>query len=89
VYFFDHRGCQQADTCLQNFPVRQLSADIGSKCLWGVDRHQHSGRRYEKNFPAISFMSFLVYYNQLPMNIQQISDFIDQREDFIKSIITL
>jgi hypothetical protein len=44
VYFFDHRGSQQADTCLQNFPVRQLSADIGFKCLWGVDRHQHSGK---------------------------------------------
>ncbi len=43
MYFFDHRGSQQADTCLQNFPVRQLSADIGFKCLWGVDRHQHSG----------------------------------------------
>lgn len=45
VYFFDHRGSQQADTCLQNFPVRQLSADLGYKCLWGVDRHQHSGRK--------------------------------------------
>ncbi len=46
MYFFDHRGSQQADTCLQNFPVRQLSADIGFKCLWGVDRHQHSGIKY-------------------------------------------
>ncbi len=44
--FFDHRGSQQADACLQNFPVRQLSADIGFKCLWGVDRHQHSGRKF-------------------------------------------
>jgi hypothetical protein len=42
IYFFDHRGCQQGETCLQNFPVRQLSADVGFKCLWGVDRHQHS-----------------------------------------------
>ena len=51
VYFFDHRGTQQADTCLQNFPVRQLSADTGFKCLWGVDRHQHSGKieRMEKS----------------------------------------
>ncbi|CAF1164116.1 unnamed protein product [Adineta steineri] len=67
VYFFDHRGSQQADTCLQNFPVRQLSADIGFKCLWGVDRHQHS-----------------VYYNQLPMNVSQIQQSIEHREDFIK-----
>ncbi len=44
IYFFDHRGCQQGETCLQNFPVRQLSADVAFKCLWGVDRHQHSGR---------------------------------------------
>ena len=43
IYFFDHRGSQQGETCLQNFPVRQLSADVGFKCLWGVDRHQHSG----------------------------------------------
>ena len=43
IYFFDHRGCQQGETCLQNFPVRQLSADVGFKYLWGVDRHQHSG----------------------------------------------
>ncbi|CAF1945604.1 unnamed protein product [Rotaria magnacalcarata] len=42
VYFFDHRGSQQADTCLQNFPVRQLSADTSFMCLWGVDRHQHT-----------------------------------------------
>ena len=41
IYFFDHRGCQQGETCLQNFPVRQLSADVGFRCLWGVDRHQH------------------------------------------------
>ena len=43
VYFFDHRGIQQGDTCLQKFPVRQLSADTDCKYLWGVDRHQHSG----------------------------------------------
>ncbi|CAF0782506.1 unnamed protein product [Adineta ricciae] len=66
VYFFDHRGIQQGETCLQNFPVRQLSADNGFKCLWGVDRHQHS-----------------VYYNQLPMNVTQIQQSIDQREEFI------
>ena len=44
IYFFDHRGYQQGETCLQNFPVRQLSADTGSRCLWGVDRHQHLGK---------------------------------------------
>jgi hypothetical protein len=26
----------------------------------------------------------LVYYNQLPMNVQQIPDFIKHREEFIK-----
>ncbi|CAF3995991.1 unnamed protein product [Rotaria magnacalcarata] len=67
IYFFDHRGLKQADTCLQNFPVRQLSADVSCKCLWGIDRHQH-----------------LVYYNQLPMNVQQIPNCIEHREDFIK-----
>ncbi|CAF1247371.1 unnamed protein product [Adineta ricciae] len=67
IYFFDHRGCQQGETCLQNFPVRQLSADVGFRCLWGVDRHQH-----------------LVYYNQLPINVQQIGDFMKQREEFLK-----
>lgn len=41
IYFFDHRGLKQIDTCLLNFPVRQLSADVGFKCLWGIDRHQH------------------------------------------------
>jgi hypothetical protein len=29
-------------------------------------------------------MIFLVYYNQLPMNVQQIPDFIKHREEFIK-----
>jgi len=67
VYFFDHRCSQQANICLQNFPVRQLSADLGSECLWGVDSHQHS-----------------VYYNQLPMNVSQIQQSIEHREDFIK-----
>ncbi len=59
VYFFDHRGSQQADTCLQNFPVRQLSADIGFKCLWGVDRHQHSGKIIFKRKLIICFLSLL------------------------------
>ncbi|CAF1354676.1 unnamed protein product [Adineta steineri] len=67
IYFFDHRGYQQGDTCLQNFPVRQLSADVAFKCLWGVDRHQHS-----------------IYYNQLPMNVQQIPEYMKQREEFLK-----
>ncbi|CAF0795297.1 unnamed protein product [Rotaria sordida] len=67
IYFFDHRGLKQADTCLQNFPVRQLSADVSFKCLWGIDRHQHA-----------------VYYNQLPMNVQQIPTYIEHREEFIK-----
>lgn len=67
IYFFDHRGSQQGDTCLQNFPVRQLSADVSFKCLWGVDRHQH-----------------LIYYNQLPLNVPQISEFIKRREEFMK-----
>ncbi len=58
VYFFDHRGSQQADTCLQNFPVRQLSADLGFKCLWGVDRHQHSGRRFRKKKNRIKMNDF-------------------------------
>ena len=83
VYFFDHRGSQQADTCLQNFPVRQLSADLGFKCLWGVDRHQHSGRLVVDGRRRIH-RSLLVYYNQLPMNVNQIEHFIEQREDFIK-----
>ncbi|CAF3916501.1 unnamed protein product [Rotaria sp. Silwood2] len=67
IYFFDHRGLKQADTCLQNFPVRQLSADVAFKCLWGIDRHQHA-----------------IYYNQLPMNVQQIQTYIEHREEFMK-----
>jgi hypothetical protein len=85
VYFFDHRGSQQADTCLQNFPVRQLSADLGFKCLWGVDRHQHSGRRFRNQKNRIKMSGFvLVYYNQLPLNVAQIQESIEHREDFIK-----
>lgn len=86
VYFFDHRGIQQADTCLQNFPVRQLSADVGFKCLWGVDRHQHSGiisLLFSIETPSIR-MSFLVYYSQLPMSVSQIQTSIERREDFIR-----
>ena len=88
VYFFDHRGTQQADTCLQNFPVRQLSADTGFKCLWGVDRHQHSGKieplTNEVLDNGVVLHPNLVYYNQLPTNVNQIQTFIEHREDFIK-----
>ena len=83
VYFFDHRGSQQADTCLQNFPVRQLSADVSVKYLWGVDRHQHSGNKKLEHRDQVLFF-ILVYYNQLPMTVNQIEPFIEHREDFIK-----
>ena len=83
VYFFDHRGIQQGETCLQNFPVRQLSADTGFKCLWGVDRHQHSGRNCKRWKDRLRSSILLVYYNQLPMSAAQIQQSIDQREEFI------
>lgn len=64
--------------------MRQLSADVGFKYLWGVDRHQHSGRDRFGFFLFEYTLYRLVYYNQLPTNVQQISDFIKHREEFIK-----
>ncbi|CAF0919473.1 unnamed protein product [Rotaria sordida] len=72
VYFFDHRGSQQADTCLQNFPVRQLSADPSFKCLWGVDRHQHT----------IYYNQLPMNVSQIQLSIEHRADFIKFGRDF-------
>jgi len=32
----------------------------------------------------ISLLIFIVYYNPLPTNVQQISDCLKQREEFLK-----
>jgi hypothetical protein len=56
---------------------------LGFKCLWGVDRHQHSGNENFRKKIKQKFLH-LVYYNQLPMSVNQIQQSIEHREDFIK-----
>lgn len=85
IYFFDHRGFQQGETCFQNFPVRQLCADLSFKCLWGVDRHQHLSKSCGIYFSVVDIATIVVvYYNQLPISVEQIGDFMKQREEFLK-----
>jgi hypothetical protein len=35
-------------------------------------------------YNRISLLIFIVYYNPLPTNVQQISDYLNQREEFLK-----